>query len=514
MVATVDAYEDGGEALEHGGVEEGAGVDRAQARQIADQSHGFLLGILVIAADEDVALEVMVEFGQMPGAEVMEGGDDTALGEEPLRFLGRGAVGDPQRFWAAAFEGNRGNGVDDELAAYSPGQGGQHRGLGRVGDGEKDCPSAHGGGHVPLAGNAAAGELHRQLPGRLLGASGVAGTDDHRMSRSCEAEGEAGALGAGAADEGEGKVCAVGHGERLQCYTRIRRPSTGSGWAAKVETIPMMPPPAELMQAFVQAVNRNEPVALVNVVRSHALREPQGTGTPPAGTKMVVWEDGRALGSFGEEWDGQVLADARTCLSEGISQAFIYPKAARRTRRVEESATFEVYVEVVRPPTLLVVGGGHVGGFVAKLGKMVGFQVAVLDDRPEFANRERFPGADQIICEDFIPALQRFPIDETTYVVVVTRGHKQDEVSVRTVVDSPAAYIGMIGSKRRAGAVMKLLLDSGVSREALARVHSPIGLDIHAETPEEIAVSIIAEIIMTRLGGTGRPLAEVERLSY
>ena len=265
----------------------------------------------------------------------------------------------------------------------------------------------------------------------------------------------------------------------------------------------------ELMQAFVAAVNRNEPVALVTAIKS------QAEGAPTQGARLVVWGDGRVQGSFGEGFDAAVVEDARQALTLGTSQAFLYPKSPGvRTRRMERAASFETYVEVVRPPTLLVVGGGHIGGFVAKLGKLVGFRVAVMDDRPDFANADRFPDADEIICDDFIPALQRFPINETTYIVVVTRGHKQDETSVRHVVDSPAAYIGMIGSKRRAGAVLKLLRDSGIRREALERVRTPIGLDIGGETPEEIAVSIIAEIIMTRYGGTGRPMSQVERVSF
>ena len=271
---------------------------------------------------------------------------------------------------------------------------------------------------------------------------------------------------------------------------------------------PEQPSSLEILQAFLQAVNSNEPVALVTVVRS------QAEGTPALGDKLVAWSDGRVLGSFGGNFDPVVVEDARQALALGVSQSYIYPKTTARTRSREQAASFEVYVEVVQPPTLLVVGGGHIGSFVARLAKMVGFQVAVLDDRPEFANKERFPDADQIICEDFVPALQKFPIDESTYIVVVTRGHKQDETSVRHVIDSPAAYIGMIGSKRRAGAVLKLLRDSGISREALGRVRTPIGLDIHAETPEEIAVSIIAEIIMTRRGGTGLPLSQVEHVSF
>jgi len=263
------------------------------------------------------------------------------------------------------------------------------------------------------------------------------------------------------------------------------------------------------MRAFVEAVNHNEPAALATVVRS------QAEGAPPVTAKLVVWTDGRVLGSLGPNVDAAVIADARQALREGTSRSFIYPKpTGGRTRRAERTAQFEVYVEVVKPPTLLVVGAGHVGGFVAKLGKLVGMQVAIIDDRPEFANRERFPEADQIICEDFVPAIRSFPIDETTFIVVVTRGHKQDETSVREVINSKAAYIGMIGSRRRAGAVLKLLRDSGVSREALDRVRTPIGLDIGAETPEEIAVSVIGEIIMTRLGGTGRPLSAIEKVAF
>jgi xanthine dehydrogenase accessory factor len=261
------------------------------------------------------------------------------------------------------------------------------------------------------------------------------------------------------------------------------------------------------MQAFARAVNRSEPAALITVVRST-------TGAPPPGAKLLLRADGTTLGDLAGPHAADVLADARAALAKGVPETFVYPKPSSRTRRAETAAGFEVYVEVVRPPTLLIVGGGHVGGCVAKLGKFVGFQVAVLDDRPDFANAEKFPDADQIICEDFVPALERFPIDETTYIVVVTRGHKHDEAAVRTVVQSRAAYIGMIGSRRRAGAVMKLIRDSGVPAAVLERVRTPIGLDIGAETPEEIAVSIVGELLAVRLGGTGRPLSEVARVMF
>jgi xanthine dehydrogenase accessory factor len=134
---------------------------------------------------------------------------------------------------------------------------------------------------------------------------------------------------------------------------------------------------------------------------------------------------------------------------------------------------------------------------------MCGFSVEVVDDRPEYANAERFPEADRITQGRFDEVLHGYPIDRNTYVVCVTRGHKHDEISLRAVAGSPAAYVGMIGSKRRVNAVLRHLIEDGVDPDAVARVHTPIGLDIGAETPEEIAVSIMAEIIMSRRGGSG-----------
>ncbi|HTE83356.1 MAG TPA: XdhC family protein, partial [Dehalococcoidia bacterium] len=164
----------------------------------------------------------------------------------------------------------------------------------------------------------------------------------------------------------------------------------------------------------------------------------------------------------------------------------------------------QVLIEVIEAPaTLLVVGAGHIGRSLAKIGAEAGFSVAVLDDRPDYASPELIPEADRVICADFEEALHAFPINPNTYIVMVTRGHKQDELSLRVTVTSPAGYVGMIGSRRRTSAVLQHLLEDGIPKAALDRVHTPIGLDIGAETPGEIAVSIIAEIIMMRRGGHG-----------
>jgi xanthine dehydrogenase accessory factor len=153
-----------------------------------------------------------------------------------------------------------------------------------------------------------------------------------------------------------------------------------------------------------------------------------------------------------------------------------------------------------RPARLIVVGGGHVGKACSVIGEMCGFRVTVIDDRPEYANTERFPEAEEVIRGRFDEVLTDYPIDETAYVICVTRGHRHDETSLRCVIGRDAAYVGMIGSKRRGKAVLQHLVEEGADPEAVASVRTPIGIDIGAETPEEIAVAIMAEIIAVRRG--------------
>ena len=159
-------------------------------------------------------------------------------------------------------------------------------------------------------------------------------------------------------------------------------------------------------------------------------------------------------------------------------------------------------------PTLLIAGAGHVSVSLAKLGAALGFHVVVADDREDYATRERFPAVgrvETVAPEEFG---QRFDITEECCIVIATRGHEHDAVVLRQVVDAPSAYVGLVGSRRKVASIFDRLLGEGVSEEALARVHAPIGLDIGAATPDEIALSIMAEILMACRGGGGRPLRE------
>jgi xanthine dehydrogenase accessory factor len=232
------------------------------------------------------------------------------------------------------------------------------------------------------------------------------------------------------------------------------------------------------------AVERGEVVALVTVVR--------GPGT---GEKLVVAYDGTLEGTTGDVGlDAEVVRLAREAMTSG------------RTKRIEGER--EIYVEPYAPsPSIVICGAGHIGVPLAALAKYAGYHVTVIDDRADYANRKRFPTADEVVADDFAAALARARITPATAIVLVTRGHRYDWDCLRTVIDSRAGYIGMIGSRRRVKAAMLGLEAEGIGRELLEKVHAPIGLDVGAETPEEIAVAILAEIVLVRRGGTGRPLS-------
>jgi xanthine dehydrogenase accessory factor len=234
----------------------------------------------------------------------------------------------------------------------------------------------------------------------------------------------------------------------------------------------------------------------------------QSRGSTPrhAGSKMLVFPNGTFVGSVGGgEIESRVISEALAAYIDGVTRKLEY-------NMIDPSAgdpgvcggTVEVYVEPILPkPRLVIIGCGHVGKVTANLAKWLGFKVAVSDDRPEYCNQEFIPEADEfypVKMEDLPNAMEITP---HTYIVITTRGSNVDVDGMAPLFESTAKYIGVIGSKRRWVTTRKGLLDKGVSEEKLNRVFSPIGLELGAETPEEIAVSIMAEVIMVRNGGTG-----------
>jgi len=200
-----------------------------------------------------------------------------------------------------------------------------------------------------------------------------------------------------------------------------------------------------------------------------------------------------------------------------LREALATPRSEDGLRTLQVGArTLEMYLEVRWPvQELVVVGAGHIALPMAHVGSMLGFRVTVLDDRPDFATRERFPTAHRVLRADFSDPFADVPLHERSHILLVTRGHKYDyECLIRALrADPPPAYIGMIGSRRRVRATYVQLVEEGFSMELIDRIHAPVGLDVGAETPEEIAVAVAAELVMVRRGGSGLPLKGVERVA-
>lgn len=250
-----------------------------------------------------------------------------------------------------------------------------------------------------------------------------------------------------------------------------------------------------------EALEGGDPVVGLTVLES-------SSGGPPAGERMCVWAD-RHAGTLGDaNLDDAVIRMARNALADGAraGSAEVRADGARVTLYLEPHAA---------PPELVVVGAGHVARPLCQVGALLGFRVTVLDDRPEFATRERFPDAAEVRRADFADPFRGIRITPRTFLVLVTRGHKYDFEALRGILLGPAlpAYVGMIGSRRRTRAALEALAAEGIAADRLRTVHAPIGLDVGAETPEEIAVSIAAELVMIRRGGTGQPLRDRERVA-
>ena len=218
--------------------------------------------------------------------------------------------------------------------------------------------------------------------------------------------------------------------------------------------------------------------------------------------KMLVRDDGSIVGTIG---GGCVEADVWQAAREVMEQerprtmTFNLNQNPKDDTGLVCGGTLEVFIEPILPiASLYILGAGHVAHSVHKIGRLAGFETVVIDDREAYANRERFPDAREVIAEDFERAMAKVDPDENSYVVIVTRGHRDDMRCLRWAVDTRARYIGMIGSKRKVISVYNELEKDGVPREKLERVNAPIGLEIGAITPEEIAVAIVAEMIAVR----------------
>jgi len=258
-----------------------------------------------------------------------------------------------------------------------------------------------------------------------------------------------------------------------------------------------------IYQAILELQTQRDAGALCTIIES------SGSTPRHQGSKMLVYADGHFTGTVGGgEVEIRVIEEALQAIQEGKARRVQYNMVdPQRGDPGICGGALEVYVEPILPePLLLVIGGGHVGKAVAHQASWLGFQVAVSDDRIEFCTRQANPDADLFFPVPMAEIVNHLKFNAQTYVVVTTRGANVDIEGLPALLRQPFGYLGIIGSRRRWAVTRKALEDLGFSAEELARVHSPIGLELHAETPEEIAVSILAEIIMLRNAGTGKSM--------
>ena len=218
--------------------------------------------------------------------------------------------------------------------------------------------------------------------------------------------------------------------------------------------------------------------------------------------KMLVRDDGSIVGTVGGGCvEAEVWQAAREVMESEKPRtiSFNLNQNPKYDTGLVCGGTLDIFIEPVLPPALLYIfGAGHVALSLYQTARAAGFDVSVIDDRDTYANRERFPEAKQVIAEDFEQAMARLSPNETSYIVIVTRGHRDDMRVLRWAVQTQARYIGMIGSKRKTITIFRELVKEGLPENLFERVHAPVGLDIGAITPEEIAVAITAELIATR----------------
>jgi xanthine dehydrogenase accessory factor len=257
-------------------------------------------------------------------------------------------------------------------------------------------------------------------------------------------------------------------------------------------------------QALLQAQTNGESAALATVI--------QASGSVPrhAGSKMLVYADGSTVGTVGGgKMEALVVAEAIAALSDGQTRITDYTLNDIQAGDPGIcGGTVQIFIEPMTPPiTLLVIGGGHVGKALAELGKWFGYRVILSDDREAYCNPGYVSGLDgYLVCPPAeIP--QRLVITQRTYIAAVTRGLPIDVNLIPALLKTPAPYIGLIGSRRRWALTSQTLKqEHGLTDQQLARIHAPIGLELEAETPKEIAVSILAEMIMMQRGGTGKSM--------
>ncbi|RKD32944.1 XdhC family protein [Thermohalobacter berrensis] len=266
---------------------------------------------------------------------------------------------------------------------------------------------------------------------------------------------------------------------------------------------------SRVLEKLTEKVKDNKGAALAVITKV------EGSTPREEGSMMVVLEDGTTYGTVGGgKFELVVTKRAQKCIKKGKSQTFSFKlNDDKGSLHMQCGGNADVFIKVFKPKDkLMIVGGGHIALKLYELGKTLNFFTVIFDDREEFCNSDRFPHADELILGNIEESLKNYNIDNNCYIVIVTRGHKYDEIALETVIETNAKYIGMIGSKNKTKYVMENLMNKGISKEKLEKVYAPIGINLGGDKPEEIAFSIMSEILLVKNNGTLDHMKELKSI--
>ncbi|MBS4536709.1 XdhC family protein [Clostridium sp. D2Q-14] len=230
----------------------------------------------------------------------------------------------------------------------------------------------------------------------------------------------------------------------------------------------------------------------------------KGSTPREEGSIMIVMEDGTTIGTIGGgKLEYEVIKEAKICIEKGESKKYDFKLTDKGDLGAVCGGQGEVFIKVFKKKeNLILVGGGHVGRSIYHMAQQLDFNIIVVDEREEICNRQNFPKAQKLLLGDVKEELNKYLIDSFSYIVIATKGHKDDEKALEAVLDRGAKYIGLIGSKIKLKYTFDNLLEKGFKREDLQKVYAPVGLNLGGEIPEEIALSILSEIVLVRNNGT------------
>jgi xanthine dehydrogenase accessory factor len=256
--------------------------------------------------------------------------------------------------------------------------------------------------------------------------------------------------------------------------------------------------PYEVIASLNGCLQADEPVALVTVIAS------SGSSPGKPGAMMTVSGQGRICGTVGGgNLEHRLIEEAIGCLAAGQTREIRHTLTPGGGLQMGCGGEIRLFIQVFQPlPQLVIIGAGHIGRELYQLGRHQGFRVLVMDDRQEMLTDEHFPEADRRLALNLAAEVATLPLSPASYVTIATSSHETDRLALEGLIDSPAAYIGVIGSRSKIGTIMRSLREKGIAEEKLAKVYAPMGLNIASVLPREIALSIMSEILLVKNNGS------------